>query len=122
MFKVFELIRKSQTANIGIVNYANGRITTPYGIDVAFDRKIVAQVLRRAKFIKEGYFDEVEGAPVIKVTGNIDLAEEVPVPDGDPEVTHPYIQKQLAEKLAINAQVLYALIWHYKMKNQKNIT
>ena len=119
MFKVFELIRKSQTANIGIVNYANGRVTTPYGIDVAFDRKLVAQVLRRAKFIKEGYFDEVEGAPVIKVTGNIDLAEEVPVPDGDPEVTHPYIQKKLAEKLAINAQVLYALIWYYKMKNQK---
>ncbi|EJO23387.1 divergent AAA domain protein [Selenomonas sp. FOBRC6] len=119
MFRLLEVIRKSETANIGIVNYTNGRVTTPYGIDVELDRKLVAKVLRRAKFIKEGVFNEIEGAPVIKVTGNIDLAEEVPVPEGDPDITHPYIQKQLAEKLDINVQVLYALIWYYKMKGEK---
>lgn len=116
LLKLFEIIRKSDTANLGIVNYTNGKLTTPYGVDVAFDRRLVTQVLRKAKFIKEGSFSETDGIPVIKVTGNIDLAEEVPVPDGNPDDTHPYIQRQLAEKLSISTQDLYALVWYYKMK------
>ena len=119
LFKLFEVIQKNGTANLGIVNYSNGKITTPYGVDVAFDKKIVTQVLKKAKFIKEGSFNETDGIPVIKVTGNIDLAEEVPVPEGNPDETHPYIQKQLAEELAISRQDLYALIWYFKMKKSK---
>lgn len=119
LLKLFEIIRKSETANLGIVNYNNGKITTPYGVDVSFERKLVTQVLKKAKFIKEGSFHETEGIPVIKVTGNIDLAEEVPVPDLDPDTGYPYIQKVLAEKLAISTQDLYALIWYYKMKEAK---
>ena len=100
-------------------NYSNGKLSTPYGVDVAFERKLVTQVLKKAKFIKEGSFHETDGIPVIKVTGNIDLAEEVPVPEGNPDDTHPYIQKQLASKLGISTQDLYALIWYYKMKEAK---
>ena len=47
------------------------------------------------------------------------MAEEVPVPEGNPDETHPYIQRQLAEKLNISTQDLYALIWYYKMKEAK---
>lgn len=119
LLKLFEVIRNNDTANLGIVNYSNGKITTPYGVDVAFDRKLVTQVLKKAKFIKEGSFNETDGIPVIKVTGNIDLAEEVPVPEGNPDDTHPYIQRQLAQKLNISTQDLYALIWYYKMKEAK---
>ena len=119
LLKVFDVIQKSDTANLGIVNYSKGMITTPYGVDVAFDKKLVAQVLKKAKFIKEGSFNEISGAPVIKVTGNIDLTEEVPVPELDPDVGYPFIQKDLAEKLGINAQGLYALIFYYKMKEAK---
>lgn len=119
LLRLFEVIRETKTANLGIVNYANGKISTPYGVDVAFDRKLVTQVLKRAKFIKEGSFKETDGIPVIKVTGNIDLAEEVPVPEGNPDETHPYIQRQLVEKLNISTQDLYALIWYYKMKESR---
>jgi hypothetical protein len=119
LLKLFEVIRKSETANLGIVNYSNGKITTPYGVDVAFERKLVTQVLKKAKFIKEGSFNETEGIPVIKVTGNIDLAEEVPVPELDPDKGYPYIQKDLAEKLDITTQDLYALVFYYKMKEAK---
>lgn len=119
LLKLFEIIRKSETANLGIVNYSNGKITTPYGVDVAFDRKLVSQVLKKAKFIKEGSFNETVGIPVIKVTGNIDLAEEVPVPEIDPDQGYPYIQKDLSEKLGISSQDLYALIYYYKMKEAK---
>ena len=119
LLRVLEVIRKSGTANLGIVNYSDGKFSTPYGVDVAFDRKLVTQVLKKAKFIKEGSFNETDGIPVIKVTGNIDLAEEVPVPEGNPDDTHPYIQKQLAEQLGISTQDLYALIWYYKMKEAR---
>lgn len=116
LLKLFEVIKKSETANLGIVNYTNGMISTPYGVDVSFDRKLITQVLKKAKFIKEGSFNETEGIPVLKVTGNIDLAEEVPVPEGNPDDTHPYIQKQLAEMPHISTQDVYALVWYYKMK------
>jgi len=119
LLKLFEVIRKSGTANIGIVNYGNGRFTTPYGVDVAIDRKLVMQVLKKAKFIKEGSFNETGGIPVIKVTGNIDLAEEIPVPELDPDKGYPYIQKDLAEMLNITTQDLYALVFYYKMKEAK---
>ena len=119
LLKLFEVIHKRGTANLGIVNYGNGKLTTPYGVDVAFDRKLVTQVLKKAKYIKEGSFNETEGTPVIKVTGNIDLAEEVPVPDLDPDKGYPYIQKDLAEKLHITTQDLYALVFYYKMKEAK---
>ena len=119
LLRVLEVIRKSGTANLGIVNYSDGKFSTPYGVDVAFDRRLVTQVLKKAKFIKEGRFNETDGIPVIRVTGNIDLAEEVPVPEGNPDDTHPYIQKQMAEKLEISTQDLYALIWHFKMKKSK---
>lgn len=119
LLKLFEVISKSGSANLGIVDYGNGKFTTPYGVDVAFDRKLVTQVLKKAKFIKEGSFNETDGIPVIKVTGNIDLAEEVPVLNIDPDKAYPYIQKVLAEKLGIPTQVLYALIWYFKMKEAK---
>lgn len=119
LFRFLEVMRKNGTANLGIVNYSDGKFSTPYGVDAAFDRRLVAQILKKAKFIKEGSFNETEGIPVIKVTGNIDLAEEVPVPEGNPDDTHPYIQKQMAEKLGINRQDLYALIWYFKMKESK---
>ena len=119
LMKLFEIIRKSETANLGIVNYNNGKITTPYGVDVAFDRKLVSQVLKKAKFIKEGSFNETTGIPVIRVTGNIDLAEEIPVPELDPDKGYPYIQKDLSEKLNVSTQDLYALVFYYKMKEAK---
>lgn len=119
LLKLFEAIRKGGAANLGIVNYSNGRITTPYGVDFAVERKLVAQILRKAKCIKEGSFNETNGTPVLKITGSIDLAEEVPVPEGNPDVTHPYIQKQLAEKLNIKNYDLYALIAFYHMKGNR---
>ena len=119
LLKLLEVIRKSGTANLGIINYGSGKFSTPYGVDVAFDRKLVTQVLKKAKFIKEGSFNETAGIPVIKVTGNIDLAEEVPVPELDPDKGYPYIQKDLSEKLDISSWDLYALVFYYKMKEAK---
>ena len=119
LLKIMETIRKSDTTNLGIINYSSGRFSTPYGADITVDKKLVLQVLRKAKYIKKGSFDENNGTPVLKVTGNIDLAEEVPVPDIEPDVQYPYLQKQVAEKLSITSHQAHVLIWYYKLKGTK---
>lgn len=119
ILRLMEAIRKSGTTNLGIVNYSSGRFSTPLGVDISVDKRLIVKVLRKAKYIKEGSFDETKGHPVLKVTGKIDLAEEVPVPDIEPDVQYPYLQKDLAEKLKIGKQRLYALIWYYNMKGTK---
>lgn len=119
ILKLIETIRRSDTTNLGIVNYSNGHFSTPDGADVAVDKKLIMQVLKKAKYIKSGSFDENGGRPVLKVTGNIDLAEEIPVPDIDINKQYPFIQKDLAKKLSIKTNKLYALIWHFNMKGQK---
>lgn len=118
IIKLVESIRAGNTPNIGIINYSNGRISTPYGVDVAIDKKLVVQVLKKAKFIKEGQLKE-GGEPVLMVTGNIDLAEEVPVPDLEPNVSHPYLQKDLTAMLGIEGKYTPALIWYFHLKDEK---
>ncbi len=116
---LMEAIQKNDTTNLGIVNYNNGRFSTPYGSDVTVDKKLIIKVLRKAKYIKSGQFDEINGMPAIRVTGNIDLAEEIPVPDIEPDIQYPYLQKNLAEKLNIKSYEVQSLIWYYKMKGIK---
>lgn len=122
IFKLLEKIRRADTANLGIVNYSNGVFSTPHGVDVEFERKLITEVLKEAKFIKEGSFNETKGMPALKVTGNIEVAEEVPVPEGNPNDTHPYTQKELAKELSVREWDVYALVWYYKMKEDKKFS
>ena len=85
-----------------------------------YDKELlISYGLKKAKYIRSGQFNETNGNPVLKVSGNIDLTEEVPVPDIEPDIQYPFLQKQLAEKLNITTTCLYALIWKYDMKKQK---
>lgn len=52
ILKLMETIRKSDTTNLGIVNYNNGRFSTPYGTDIAVDKKLVMQVLKKPNILK----------------------------------------------------------------------
>ena len=119
IYKLIETIKNSDTTNLGIINYSNGHFSTPYGVDVTIDKKLVVQVLKKAKYIKSGCLNEEEGAPVLKVTGTIDLADAVPVPDIEPDIQYPYLQKHLSEKLGLIKNETPALIWYFKMKDDK---
>lgn len=119
IFKLIEAIKNSDTTNLGIVNYNNGHFSTPYGVDIAIDKKLVVQLLKKARYIKNGSFVEDGGQPVLKVTGNIDLAEEVPVPDVNPDIQYPYMQKDLKDMLGLTSNYqIQALIWTFGLKGQ----
>ena len=120
LLKTFESIIKSGTTNIGIINYDKGSFKTPNGIDVAVDKGLIVKVLKKAKFIKEGEFNEIKGKPVIKITGEIDLSEPISTTVIDPDKQYPYIQRQLAEKLGISrAFYLKCLIYVFKINDEK---
>jgi len=120
IFKLIEAIKNSDTTNLGIVNYNNGHFSTPYGVDIAIDKRLVVQLLKKARYIKNGSFVEDGGQPVLRVTGNIDLAEEVPVPEMNPDDQYPYLQKDLKELLGLKSNYqIQALIWTFGLKNQK---
>ena len=119
ILKLVEEIKNSDTTNIGIINYKSGHFSTPYGVDVEIDKKLVMQVLRKARYIKSGEFEEKNGSPVIKVTGDIYLAEEVPVPDLDTDVHYHYFEKDLIEKTGLSQTAIRALIFHFDLKKQK---
>ena len=118
IIKMIEAIKDGNTPNIGIVNYSKGKISTPYGVDISVDKKLIMKVLKKAKFIKKGSLKE-EGEPVLMVTGNIDLAEEIPVPEIEPDLQYPYIQKDIKETLHLTSSQTYALVWYYKLKGNK---
>ena len=119
LFQHFEAIFKGGTTNVGIVNYAKGTLSTPDGVNLSVDKRLIVQILKKAKFIKEGSFDENGGQPVLKISGNLDIAEEIPVPNIEPDIQYPHIQKQLSEKLGITSHALYTLIWKYQLKGVK---
>lgn len=121
LFRLIEAVRKSGSASLGIVNFTEGKFSTPHGVDLAIDKKIIAKLLKKVKFIKEGSFSEKNGAPAIKVIGDIDLAENSPSAGkaGNPDEMYPYIQSVMAQKLKISPYDLRALIWHFGMKDSK---
>ena len=119
IYKLIETVKNSETTNLGIVNYSNGHFSTPYGVDVTIDKRLVVQILRKAKYIKSGCLSEDVGTPVLKITGNIDLTEAVPVPNIEPDIQYPYLQKHLKEKLGLVKNEAAALIWYFKMKEDK---
>lgn len=119
IFKLYEMIRNSDISSIGIINYGSGKLTTPNGVEFILEPKIVSNILKKAKFIKEGSFHETQGTPVLKIVGSLDLVEEIRVPNIDVNVEYPYIQKELAFKLNITVQQLYAMIWFHEMKGTK---
>ena len=47
IIKMIETIRNGKTPNIGIINYKNGKMSTPYGIDISIDKKLILKVLKR---------------------------------------------------------------------------
>jgi len=119
LFRLIESVRKSGSASLGIVNFTEGKFSTPYGVDLAIDKKIVAKLLKKVKFIKEGSFSEKKGAPAIKVIGDIDLAEDTQKPEGNPDEMYPYIQAEMAKKLNISQYYVHALVWHFHIKDSK---
>ena len=81
------------------------------GVKVLIDSGLVSKL----KVIKEGQFSEKEGAPTLRLVGDIEG-----LVDYDhvvyTETAYPYTQASIIEKLPINSYEFQALMWKFSIK------
>ena len=112
-------ITRIGATNVGLIDYTTGDMSTPNGVNIVVDKKIIVPILKKARFIKSGSFEE-GGQPVLQITGNVEIAEAVPVPGTNPNDSHPYRATDLAMKL-FNKKTTFevqALVWKFELKDK----
>lgn len=85
-------------------------------IDLGSSKVLIDESLvGKLKLVKEGHFTEREGAPALRLIGDIDgvLGPDHVVFN---EATYPYTESTLLEHLSIGQHALRALVWHLEIK------
>lgn len=116
-----EKIAQIGPQNIAFIDLIRGSIETQKlnGSKLIIDRSLLDDLKKNVKFVEEGKFSEKEGAPTLKLIGEIQPSDNVIIPDLDLNKDYPYNQKQLAEKLGIRPYDVKVLIWKYNLKEDK---
>ncbi len=84
------------------------------------DGKILIEkdILDKIKFVKEGHFVETEGAPALKLIGNISGVLE----SGNsisPDILYPLFTKDLQDRLNLNSHDIQCVLWKLNIKGNK---
>jgi len=96
--------------NIHLIDTFNGEIDTGKG-KILIDESIVDKL----KFIREGQFSEVEGAPTLKLIGDVSgIVDATNVPRTD--VLYPYRFGNLKERFKFNNHQFQAILWKLDVK------
>jgi hypothetical protein len=85
--------------NTAILNLESGAISGPAGGTVLIDD----ESLEKIQFIKEGEFDEKQGAPTLKLVGEIKSATRVVNHVIDPDLKYKLIPKEVGLQLGFNS-------------------
>lgn len=96
--------------NVQLLDTYKGEITVGDG-KILIDRK----VLDKIKFVKEGKFVEKDGAPTLKLIGNItgivDTENAIPT-----DQLYPLFTKDLIERLEVNSHDIKCILWKLNIK------
>ena len=84
------------------------------------DRELLESMRQQLVFVEQGRFTEKDGAPALRLTGDLVPADTVVSPDLQPEKNFPYLARDIAEKLSINRHQAQALIWKLGLKQDSN--
>ncbi|HAN17764.1 MAG: hypothetical protein A2X13_08420 [Bacteroidetes bacterium GWC2_33_15] len=100
--------------NVQLLDTYKGEISVGSG-RILIDKN----VLEKIKFVKEGNFVEKDGAPTLKLVGNItgivDIENTIPT-----DKLFPLFTKDLQERLNINSHDIKCILWKLNIKgNQK---
>jgi len=109
--KHVEKIGQVGPQNIHLIDTYNGEIQTGKG-RILLDKSIADKL----KFIKEGQFSEKEGAPTLKLVGEITgIVDTTNVPKTD--LLYPYRSSHLQDAFKINSHDFQAILWKLNIKN-----
>ncbi|TDK43346.1 AlbA family DNA-binding domain-containing protein [Algoriphagus formosus] len=96
--------------NIHLIDTFNGEIQTGHG-KILLDKTIADKL----KFIKEGQFSEKDGAPTLKLVGEVTgIVDTSSVPKTD--VLYPYRFGDFKDKFGINNFQFQAILWKLDVK------
>jgi len=108
--KHIEKISKVGPQNIHLIDTYKGEIETGKG-KILLDKSIADKL----KFIKEGQFVEKNGAPTLKVVGEVTgIVDKTKVPKTD--TLYPYRFTDFKEKFGINSFQWQAVLWKLDIK------
>lgn len=81
------------------------------GAKVMIDESLLGKI----KLIKEGQFTEQEGAPTLRLLGDIDgiVGTDHIVVN---EASYPYTESTILERLSVGQHIFRALVWHLEIK------
>ena len=99
--------------HIHLLDSYKGELHTSKG-KILIDKDIIEKL----NFIKEGEFKEKEGAPTLKLIGEITgVVDTESMPNSDD--IYPYRFEQLKEKFEVNQHQLRAILWKLNVKGNK---
>ena len=105
LIKMMSEVIENGTANVSIVNVKDGSFRTPNGVPIKIEKQTLTKILKRAKYIKEGSFNETDGDPVLRIIGDLEIAEEVEVPDINFNEKYPYTTKDIGNLLDLDKYI-----------------
>jgi len=95
--RLLERIAAAGIDNVAILDLTRQDLTFYKGNEkrvILIDKDVVDQLKEKVMFIEEGKFSEKEGEPTLRLVGNVQ-----PI-DFDPNKTHPYSYKSMAEEIS----------------------
>ncbi len=110
-----EKIAKIGPQHVMLMDLLQGEVETDKGRFI-IQGNLLEELKTSVGFIKEGNFHETEGAPVLRVIGEIETADTVVISNMNPDRDYPYFMSNLKTELGINGYEAQALIWKLKIK------
>jgi hypothetical protein len=80
------------------------------------DEELLQKMKDHMVFVKEGVFKEKEGAPALRLIGDIIPTDKLVSPPISPELNYPYLAKEIAEALNLRPYDIHALVWKLGFK------
>lgn len=108
-------ISKIGPQNVAFIDLFQGEIESEKNKFI-IDQNLLSQLKGDVGFYTEGEFSETEGAPVLKVIGEIEASDSIIAPKLNPDTDYPYFRGDLKNELGINNFQIQLLVWKYEIK------
>ena len=115
-----EKISRIGPKNVALLDLYSGKMeSSNIGGNFVIDEELLTSLKNDVTFVQEGKFSETEGAPTLKLVGNLAPVDTIVVPNLDPNKDYPFLAKHLADELQIRRYDAQLMIWKLGLKNSK---
>jgi hypothetical protein len=113
-----EKISRIGPQHVALIDLFQGEIETEKNRFI-IHQDLLADLKSSVGFIEEGKFSETEGAPVLRVVGEVEATDTVVIPNLDPDKDYPFFTKTMQDELGLSQYQTVALIWKHGFKGNR---